>query len=177
MNHPSSGWSFGRLLSCSIHSLMYGEQCRIDTPADSQAFRKRTPSISTRSSSSRSNVTRGPPRSTSDFNWSRCSDRSCPLKQMRVLRFPPIRLIFSVMDPCSEEQSNECNNRAIRNSLQKWKLELCAVPNFQEFLSDEENAIGLIGRRRGSVSLWGFESIFVNFQTLDFRFEGLCWQP
>src|SRR5207245_3639081 len=78
---------------------------------------------------------------------------------MRVLRFPAIRLIFSVIDPCSEEQSNECNNQAIRNSLQEWKLELCAVPNFQEFLSDEENTIGLIGRRRGSVSLWGFESI------------------
>src|SRR6266481_262655 len=70
MNHPSSGWSFGWLLSCSIHSLMYGEQCRIETPANSHAFRKRTPSISTRSSSPRSNVTRAPPRSTSDFNSS-----------------------------------------------------------------------------------------------------------
>ncbi len=177
MNHPSSGWSFGRLLSCSIHSLMYAEQCTIETPADAHAFRKRTASISTRSTSSRSKATRGPSRPTSAFTWPTFSDRSCPLKQMRVLRFPAIRLIFSVMDPCSEEQSNECNNRAIRNSLQEWKLELCAVPNFQEFLSDEESTIGLIGRRRGSVSLWSFESIFVNFQTLDFRFEGLCWQP
>jgi len=81
------------------------------------------------------------------------------------------------MDPCSEEQSSEGNNRAIRNSLQEWKLELCTVLNFQEFLSDEENTIGLLGRRRGSASQWGFEAIFVNFQTLDFRFEGLCWQP
>jgi hypothetical protein len=49
------------------------------------------------------------------------------------------------MDLCSEEQPNGCNNQAIRNSLQEWKLELRAVPNFQEFLSDEENTIGLIG--------------------------------
>src|SRR5713226_9750953 len=156
---------------------MYGEQCRIETPADSHALRKRTPSISTRSSSSRSNVTRGSPRSTSDLNSSRCSDRSCPLKKIRISRLPATRLIFSVMALCSEEQSNECNNQPIRNSLQGWKLELLAVLKFQEFLSDEENTIGLIGRRRGSVSLWGFESIFVNFQTLDFRFERLCWQP
>src|SRR5260370_18565075 len=177
MNHPSSGWSFGRLRSCIIHSLMYGEQCRIDTPADSHALRKRTPSISTRSSSSRSNVTRGPPRSTSDLNSTRCSDRSCPLKKIRISRLPATRLIFSVMDLCSEEQSNQCNNQAIRNSLQEWKLEFRAVLNLQEFLSDKENTIGLIGLRSGSVSLWGFESIFVNFQTLDFRLEGLCWQP
>jgi len=37
-------------------------------------------------------------------------------------------------------------------SLQEWKLELCAVLNVQEFLSDEENMIGIIGPRRGSVS-------------------------
>src|SRR5467141_482250 len=97
MNHPSSGWSFGRLLSCSIHSLIYGEQCRIETPANSHAFRKRTPSISTRSSSPRSNVTRAPPRSTSDFNSSRCSDRSCPLRQIRLPRLSATCLIFSVM--------------------------------------------------------------------------------
>src|SRR6266446_2296658 len=143
MNHPSSGWSFGWLLSCSIHSLMYGEQCRIETPANSHAFRKRTPSISTRSSSPRSNVTRAPPRSTSDFNSSRCSDRSCPLRQIRLSRLSATCLIFSVMDPCSEEQSNKCNNQPIRNFLQEWKLELRAVLNFQEFLSDEENTIGL----------------------------------
>src|SRR5260370_2421143 len=97
MNHPSSGWSFGRLLSCSIHSLIYGEQCRMETPANSHAFRKRTPSISTRSSSPRSNVTRAPPRSTSDFNSSRCSDRSCPLRQIRLPRLSATCLIFSVM--------------------------------------------------------------------------------
>ena len=95
---------------------------------------------------------------------------------MRVLRLPAIRLIFSVMDLCSEEQSNECNNQAIRKFLEEGKLELRAVPNFQEFLSDGENTIGLIGWRSGSVILWGFESIFVNFQALDLRFEGLCWQ-
>jgi hypothetical protein len=60
------------------------------------------------------------------------------------LRLPAIRLIFSVMALCSEEQPNECNNQAIRNSLQDWKLELCAVLNFKEFLSDQENTIGLI---------------------------------
>src|SRR6201984_1523465 len=97
MNHPSSGWFFGLLLSCSIHSLMYGEQCRIETPANSHAFRKRTPSISTSSSSPRSNVTRAPPRSTSDFNSSRCSDRSCPLRQIRLPRLSATCLIFSVM--------------------------------------------------------------------------------
>src|SRR5712692_7826237 len=114
MNHPSSGWSFGRLLSCSIHSLMYGEQCRIETPADSHAFRKRTPSISTRSSSSKSNVTRGPPRSTSDFNSSRCSDRSCPLRQIRLPRLSATCLIFSVMVSAlkrSEEHTSELQSQ------------------------------------------------------------------
>jgi hypothetical protein len=81
------------------------------------------------------------------------------------------------MDFCSEEQPNECNRQAIPNSLQEWKLELCAVLNVQEFLSDEENMIGLMSLRSGSVSLWGFESIFVNLQTLDLRVEGPCWQP
>src|ERR1700691_1595942 len=76
----ASGCSFGRLLSCCIHSLMYGEQCRIETPADSHKLRKRTPSISARSSSSRSNVTRRPASSISDFNSLRSSDRRCPLK-------------------------------------------------------------------------------------------------
>src|SRR5712692_10306163 len=107
MNHPSSGWSFGRLLSCSIHSLMYGEQCTIETPADSHALRKRTPSISTRSSSSRSNMTRGPQSSISDCKWPRCSDRSWPLKQIRVLLSPEIGLIFRVINLGSEEQSDE----------------------------------------------------------------------
>jgi hypothetical protein len=46
------------------------------------------------------------------------------------------------MDLCSEEQSNECNKQTIRSSLQEWKLELCAVLNCQEFLSDEGNTIG-----------------------------------
>ena len=95
---------------------------------------------------------------------------------MRVPRLPAIRLIFSVMDLCSEELSIECNIQAIRKFLEEGKLELRAVLNFQEFLSDEENAIGLIGLRRGSVSLWDFESIFVNSQTLDLRVEGPCRQ-
>ena len=60
---------------------------------------------------------------------------------MRVLRLPAIRLIFSVMDFSSEEQSNECNNHAIRNSLQKWKLELRAVLNLQEFLFGKETLL------------------------------------
>src|SRR5271155_5420741 len=34
------GLSLG--FSCSIHSLMYGEQCRIETPANSHMLRKRT---------------------------------------------------------------------------------------------------------------------------------------
>jgi hypothetical protein len=46
------------------------------------------------------------------------------------------------MDRGSEEQPNECNHQAIRNSLQKWNLALRAVLNVQEFLSDEENTIG-----------------------------------
>ena len=49
---------------------------------------------------------------------------------------------------CSEEQSNDGNNQAIRNSLQEWKLELCAVLSFQEFLSNEENTLDLIGLQR-----------------------------
>src|SRR5258708_27882277 len=47
------------------------------------------------------------------------------------------------MDLSSEEQSNKCNNQAIRNSLRGWKLELWAVLKFQEFLSNEENTMGL----------------------------------
>lgn len=43
-----------------------------------------------------------------------------------------------------EEQSNQCNSEAVRNSLQEWKLELGTVLNFQEFLSVEENSIGLM---------------------------------
>src|SRR5271168_3587521 len=175
-NYNASGWSCGRLPSCSIHSLIYGEQCRIETPADSHSLRKRTPSISTRSTSPRSKATRAPPRPASAFTWPTFSDRSCPLKQMRVVRFRAIRLIFSVMDPCPEERSNRCNHEAIRDSLQGWKLESYAVLNFQEFLSDEESAIGLTGLRRGSVSLRGFESIFVNLQTLNLRVERPCWQ-
>src|SRR5271167_388632 len=174
--YNGSGWSSGRFLSCNIHSLMYGEQCRIETPADSHTFRKRTASISTRSTSPRSKATRGPPRSTSDFTWPTLSYRSCPLKQMRVSRLPTIRLIFSVMDSCSEEQPNECNNQTICNSLQGWRLALRAVLNFQEFLSDEEKAIASTGVRGGSVSLWRFESIFINSQAQDLRFEGPRWQ-
>src|SRR5208282_1666854 len=163
--------SFGRFFSCNIHSLMYGAQCRIETPADSHTLRKRTASISTRSTSPRSKATRAPPRPTSAFTWPTFSDRSCPLKQMRVSRFPAIRLIFSVMDRCSEERSDECNHQAIRDSLQGWKLELCAVLNFQEFLSDEESAIGL-QRSSQRINLpAGFESIFVNLQTLNLRVE------
>ena len=95
---------------------------------------------------------------------------------MRVLRLPAIRLIFSVMNLRPEEHPTGCNNQATRNSLQEWKFELFAVLNFQELLSDEENTIGLIGLHSKSVSLSGFESIFVNFQALDLRVEGLCWQ-
>src|SRR5271155_828987 len=174
--YSGSGWSFGRFLSCNIHSLIYGEQCRIETPADSHMLRKRTASISTRSTSPRSKATWAPPRPTSAFTWPTFSDRICPLKQMRVSRFPAIRLIFSVMEPCPEERSNECNQQAIRDSLQGWKLESYAVLNFQEFLSDEKSAIGLTGLRSGSVSLRGFESIFVNFQTFNLRVERPCWQ-
>jgi hypothetical protein len=76
----------------------------------------------------------------------------------------------------SEAHPYECNDWAIHNSLQEWKLQLSEVLNFQEFLFDEENAVGLKAFG-GSVSLRDFEAIFVNFQTLDFRFEGLCWQP
>jgi len=48
------------------------------------------------------------------------------------------------MDLFSEEQSNECNNQAIRNSLQGWGLVGFQVLNFKEFLSDEEdNSAGM----------------------------------
>jgi len=43
----------------------------------------------------------------------------------------------------SEAHPYECNDWAIRNSLQEWRLVLRAVLNFQEFLSDEGNTIGL----------------------------------
>src|SRR5580700_351870 len=65
--------------------------------ADLHSFRKRTPSISTRSTSSRSNATFGPPRSISDFNCPRCSDRSWPLRRMRAPRLPEISSIFSIL--------------------------------------------------------------------------------
>ena len=62
-------------------------------------------------------------------------------KQMRVLRLLAIRLIFSVMDLCSEEHSNECNNQAVRNSLHGRDLEVPPILNFEDFLFSEENAI------------------------------------
>ena len=74
----------------------------------------------------------------------------------------------------SEARPYECNDWAIHNSLQEWKLQLSEVLNFQEFLFDEENAVGL--KALGSVSLRDFESIFVNFQPLDLRVEGPCQQ-
>jgi hypothetical protein len=74
----------------------------------------------------------------------------------------------------SKAHPYECNNWAIHNSLQEWKLQLSEVLNFQEFLFDEENAVGL--KALGSVSLRDFESIFVNFQPLDLRVEGPCQQ-
>ena len=43
----------------------------------------------------------------------------------------------------SEARPYECNDGAIHNSLQEWKLQLSEVLNFQEFLFDEENAVGL----------------------------------
>src|SRR5260370_9718997 len=43
-----------------------------------------------------------------------------------------------------KNESNKCNNQAIRKSLQGWKLELWAVLKFQEFLSDEENTMGKV---------------------------------
>src|SRR5258708_12440430 len=42
-----------------------------------------------------------------------------------------------------EAHHYECNDWAIHNSLQEWKLQLSEVLNFQEFLFDEENAVGL----------------------------------
>jgi hypothetical protein len=73
-----------------------------------------------------------------------------------------------------EAHPYECNNWAIHNSLQEWKLQLSEVLNFQEFLFDEENAVGL--KAWAAVSLRDFESIFVNFQPLDLRVEGPCQQ-
>src|SRR5260370_31196194 len=46
---------------------------------------------------------------------------------MRVLRLPAIRLIFSVMALCSEEQPNKCNKPAIHNSLHGRDLEAPAM--------------------------------------------------
>jgi hypothetical protein len=43
----------------------------------------------------------------------------------------------------SEAHPYECNNWAIHNSLQEWKLQLSEVLNFQEFLSDKEDAVGM----------------------------------
>jgi hypothetical protein len=74
----------------------------------------------------------------------------------------------------SEAHPYECNDWAIHNSLQEWKLQLSEVLKFQEFLFDEENAVGL--KALGSVSLRDFESIFVNFQPLDLRVERPCQQ-
>ncbi len=51
--------------------------------------------------------------------------------------------ILRVMRLWSEAHPYECNDWAIHNSLQEWKLQLSEVLNFQEFLFDEENAVGL----------------------------------
>ena len=73
---------------------------------------------------------------------------------MRVLRLPTIRLIFSVMELCSEEQLTNAITKPFAIPC-KEGVTLRAVLNFQEFLSDEENTVNLIGFRSGSVSLWG----------------------
>jgi hypothetical protein len=41
----------------------------------------------------------------------------------------------------SEARPYECNDWAIHNCLQKWKLQFSEVLNFQEFLSEEENTM------------------------------------
>src|SRR6267143_6684639 len=110
-------------------------------PSASQVLRKRTPSTSTRSTSSKSKATRGPPRSISAFTCSRCSDRNSPLSRIRVLRLPEIRSIFSVMGLWSEAHSYECNDWAIHNSLHGRDLEVPAILNFEEFLFGGENAV------------------------------------
>jgi len=51
--------------------------------------------------------------------------------------------ILRVMRLWSEAHPYECNDWAIHNSLQKWELQWSEVLNFQEFLFDEENAVGL----------------------------------
>src|SRR5260370_34920432 len=146
-------------------------------PADSQALRKRTPSTSTRSTSSRSSSTFGPPRSISDFNCSRCSDRSWPLRRMRAPRLSEIRSIFSILNVGPNYVSDKCNRWTVRNSPQQRNLALPPAGNFQEFLIYEESAAPLAAAWRNagaadSVGRRKFESVFVDFQTLDLGVEG-----
>jgi len=142
-------------------------------PADSQALRKRTPSTSTSSTSSRSNPTLGPPRSISDFNCPRCSDRSCPLRRMRAPRLPEISSIFSIPNVGPNCISDTCNRWTVGNSQQQKHLELTPVGNFQEFLFYEEaSMLRAMCAAADSVGRREFESVLIDFQTLDFGVEG-----
>src|SRR5260370_40670502 len=110
-------------------------------PSPSQVLRKRTPSTSTRSNSSKSKATRGPPRSISAFTSSTCSDRNAPHSRIRAPRLPEVRSIFRVMSLWSEAHSYECNDWAIHNSLHGHDLGVPPILNFEEFLFGEENAV------------------------------------
>src|SRR5271154_5128903 len=67
------------------------------------------------------------------------------------------------------QSANQCN------LLQGWKLEFWAVLKFQESCLMRKTRRA--SEDSESASPWGFESIFPNFQTLDFGVEGSCREP
>src|SRR5215471_12656679 len=93
-------------------------------PPASQVRKNRTASISTRFTSSKSKVTRGPPCSISARTSSSCSDRSSPLSLIRVPRFREHRSILSVINVGSGVPPSQSNERAVCNLLKENSLEV-----------------------------------------------------
>src|SRR5262249_7196674 len=100
------------------------EQLTTLTPPASQVRRNRTASISTRCTSTKSKITRGPPRSISTRRSSSCSDRRSPLRRIRVPRFRENRSILSVINVGSGVHPSQSHEKAVCNLLKANNLDV-----------------------------------------------------
>src|SRR6185295_13245459 len=72
--------------------------------------------------------------------------RNSPLKRIRVLRRPEVRSILSVNGQFAPSIDLRCNPSANGNELERRDLDPPLVPIFEEFLTDQENAVGSLKR-------------------------------
>src|SRR6266581_7089286 len=84
--------------------------------------------------------------------------RNSPLKRIRVLRRPEVRSILSVNGCLLRGIDRRCNPSANRNELKRRDLDSPLVPIFEEFLTDQENAVGSLKRDLLILSRLIFES-------------------